>query len=115
MYNTLRSHAATLQWYVTIRLDLHFVLLSEHLADLEEGLVLGLLHNHPYVDERCQADHREEDEAVGAQAFLKKEEGRRLFIALKEESETLISCDAGRTISYRSKWWQPDRKSNRVA
>jgi len=76
MYKPLRSHAAALQWCVPIGLlDLHSVLLSEHLADLQEGLVLGLLHNHPYVDECHQADHREDDEAVGAQASLEKKQG----------------------------------------
>lgn len=53
-----------------VQFDHHFIPLGEHLADLQEGFVLGLRHHQPDIEQSGQAGEGKEDEAVGAQAAL---------------------------------------------
>lgn len=76
---TLQALFGLFQWQIPItQFDLHFVPLGEHLADLQEGFALGLWDHQPDVDQRDQADDREDDEAVGAQTRLEGDEGEEL-------------------------------------
>ena len=61
---------------------LHLVPVSEHLTDLQEGLVLGLRDDQPDVEQCRQADEAEDDETVGAQATL---EGRDRYVETQTE------------------------------
>lgn len=59
---------------IVAQVDFHFVHFGEHLADLQESLVLGLWDQHPDVDQRNQTDEGKDDKTVGAQAFLEDAE-----------------------------------------
>lgn len=75
----LKALFGLFQWQISIRqFELHFVLLGEHLADLQEGFALGLWDHQPDVDQRDQADDRKDDEAVGAQTSLGGDKGEEL-------------------------------------
>lgn len=50
-HRILQAFFALFQWCIPItHFDLHFVPLGKHLADLQEGLVLGLWNHQPDVD-----------------------------------------------------------------
>lgn len=53
--------------------ELHIVPGGEHLADLQESLVLCLRDHQPDVDQREQTDDGKDDEAIGAQTSLGEE------------------------------------------
>lgn len=75
----LQALFAFFQRQVTItQSDFHFVPLSEHLADLQESLVLRLWDHQPDVNQRDQADEGKDDKTVGAQASL-EEEGQEMW------------------------------------
>lgn len=69
----LQALFAFFQRQVTItQSDFHFVPLGEHLADLQESLVLRLRDHQPDVNQRDQADEGKDDKTVGAQASLEE-------------------------------------------
>ena len=73
----LQASFALFQRQITVtQLDLHFVPLGKHLADLQESLALCLWDHQPDVDQRDQADEGKDDEAVGTQTFLEEGRGR---------------------------------------
>lgn len=70
--------SASVQRHFTVaQTDFHFVSFGEHLADLQESLVLRLRDDQPDVDQRNQTYEGKDEKTVGAQAFLKNAEERK--------------------------------------
>lgn len=71
LHPVFQALSASFQRQVTVaQTDFHFVSFGEHLADLQESLVLGLRDHQPDVDQCDQTDEGKDDKTVGAQAFL---------------------------------------------
>lgn len=83
----LQALFAFFQRQVTItQSDFHFVPLGEHLADLQESLVLRFGDHEPDVNQRDQADEGKDDKTVRAQASL--EEGGEEMWSVCSPDET---------------------------
>lgn len=65
LLSILQVFFAAFQWPIA-QFDLHSVPLGKHLADLQEGLALGLGDHRPDVDQCGQTNKRKNDKAVGA-------------------------------------------------
>lgn len=77
LHPIFQALSASFQRHVTVaQTDFHLVSFGEHLADLQESLVLGLRDHQPDVDQRNQTDEGKDDKTVGAQAFLKDADER---------------------------------------